>query len=94
MSLENFKIELKDVIKLVTLALMLQGYYFAITGKMETMLMDAGYVKRIVEDHTKSFDKVNEKLGLHDIKFARIFTMLNRDADKPKETKIETETEE
>jgi len=94
MSIENLKIEFKDVIKLVTLALMLQGYYFAITGKMETMLMDAGYQKRIVEEHSKSFDKVNDKLSLHDIKLAKIFTMLYRDADKPKETKIEIETEE
>lgn len=94
MNFERLKLEAKDVVKVVTLALMLQGYYFAITGKIETMLIDAGYVKRIVEDHSKSFDKVNDKLSLHDIKLAKIFTMLYRDADKPKETKIEIESEE
>lgn len=91
MSFENLKIEIKDVIKLVTLALMLQGYYFATTGKIETMLIDYGYQKKIVENNSQSIKVIEDKLAGFDIKFARIFTILYKDADKPKQTKIETE---
>lgn len=99
MDLSKLKIEAKDILKVITLTASVVGLYFGITARMESMFLEFGFEKKINSDYRDradlKFEKLEEKSQEHDIKLARIFTMLYRDADKPKEQKIiETETEE
>lgn len=91
MNVSKLQFESKDIVKAVTLALMLQGYYYATTGKIETMLVDSGYQKKAVETLAADVESVKNRMNNYDIKLA----LLYKDADKPKKPKlIETETEE
>ena len=99
MNFERLKFEPKDVIKAITLTASVVGLYFGITARMESMFLEFGFEKKINSDYRDKadlkFEKLEEKTQEHDIKLARIFTMLYKDADKPKKQKtIETETEE
>ena len=95
MDVSKLKIEAKDILKVITLTASVVGLYFGITARMESMLMEFGFEKKINSDYRDradlKFEKLQEKSLEHDIKLARIFTMISKEFDKPKETKIETE---
>lgn len=95
MNFENIKISGTDVIKLIGFVTVSLGQYYAFKSEIKEQFMVNSFHNQTTDAHferLETSDKLQtEKLNLHDIKLARIFTMIYRDADKPKETKIETE---
>ena len=97
MDANKLKFDAKDYIKGITLTVAVVSLYFGITTKVENTLLEFGFEKRINSDYrSKSdlkFDKLEAKTQEHDIKLARIFTMLYKEFDKPKRVQIQTEPE-
>ena len=98
MSLENLKISIADVIKLAGFIIGLMVQYYTFKMEIQEQFLANNYHNQNTDQHFTKIDAVDkiqdDRLNLHDVKLAKIFTMLYRDADKPKETKIQTETEE
>ncbi|MCK6649659.1 MAG: hypothetical protein L6Q66_08385 [Bacteroidia bacterium] len=95
MSFENFKISIADVIKLGGFIIALVIQYYTFKMEVREQFLASNFHNQNTDSHFAKLDasdKLQEqKLNVHDIKLAKIFTLLYRDADKPKETKIETE---
>lgn len=97
MDANKLKFEPKDFVKGITLTIAFVSLYFGITMKVENTLLEFGFEKKINSDYrSKSdikFDKLEAKSQEHDIKLARIFTILYKEFDKPKKIQIQTEPE-
>lgn len=95
MDANKLKFDTKDFIKGITLTIAVVSLYFGITTKVENTLLEFGFEKRVNLDYRNKsdskFDKLEAKSQEHDIKLARIFTMLSKEYIKQKEIKIESE---
>jgi uncharacterized protein (DUF2344 family) len=97
MTFSNAKISVVDAIKVGTIALGFIVQYYAFKSEIREQFMENAYHNKTIDvqlERLENSDKLQtEKINNNDIKLARIFTMLYKDAKKPKETQIETELE-
>ena len=95
MSLENFKISIGDVIKLVGFLSIMFANWYATKMEIREQFLEAGFQKQINEKHFELVDnnisQLNNKVNSLERKNQQILFMLYRDANKPKKIELETE---
>lgn len=95
MSLENFKISIGDVIKLVGFLSIMFANWYATKMEIREQFLEAGFQKQINEKHFELVDnnlsQLNNKVNSLERKSQQMLFMLYRDADKPKKIELETE---
>lgn len=96
MRIENFKISLGDVIKLVGFVSIMFANWYATKMEIREQFLEAGFQKKINETHFATVDnnltELNNKVNSLERKSQQLLFMMYREADKPK--KIELENEE
>lgn len=95
MSLENFKISIGDVIKLIGFLSIMFANWYATKMEIREQFLEAGFQKQINEKHFELVDnnlsQLNNKVNSLERKSQQMLFMLYRDADKPKKIELETE---
>jgi hypothetical protein len=96
MSIENFKISIGDVVKLVGFVSIMFANWYATKMEIREQFLEAGFQKKINETRFTTIDndlsQLNKKVNSLERKSQQVLFMLYRDADKPK--KIEFKDEE
>lgn len=96
MSIENFKISVGDVVKLIGFLSIMFANWYATKMEIREQFLEAGFQKKINETHFATVDadlsQLNKKVNSLERKNQQVLFMLYREADKPK--KIELENEE
>lgn len=95
MSFDNIKISGSDLIKILSIVGGFTVQHYAFKMEIREQFLANNFHNQNTDVHFAKIDasisSQDQKLNVHDIKLAKIFTLLYRDADKPKETKLETE---
>lgn len=95
MSIENFKISIGDVVKLVGFLSIMFANWYATKMEIREQFLEAGFQKQINEKHFELVDnnlsQLNNKVNSLERKSHQMLFMLYRDADKPKKIELETE---
>lgn len=96
MSIENFKISIGDVVKLIGFVSIMFANWYATKMEIREQFLEAGFQKKINEAHFVTVDdnlsQLNKKVNSLERKSQQMLFMLYKEADKPK--KIELENEE
>lgn len=96
MSIENFKISIGDVIKLIGFITIMFANWYATKMEIREQFLEAGFQKKINETHFATVDnnltELNNKVNSLERKSQQLLFMMYREADKPK--KIEFKDEE
>ena len=95
MSIENFKISIGDVIKLFGFLSAMAFQWYSIKMEIREQFLQAGFEAEKTKQHFILTDadiaQLKQATQMHDVKFARIFTILSKEFDKPKKITIQPE---
>lgn len=95
MSIENFKISLGDVIKLIGFVSIMFANWYATKMEIREQFLMAGFEAEKTKTHFVLTDndiaQLKQTTQSHDIKLARIFTIIAKEFDKPKKIELQTE---
>lgn len=95
MSIENFKISVGDVVKLIGFLSIMFANWYATKMEIREQFLEAGFQKKINEKHFELVDsdltQLNNKVNSLERKSQQMLFMLYKEADKPKRIEIENE---
>lgn len=95
MSIENFKISIGDVIKLVGFLSIMFANWYATKMEIREQFLEAGFQKQINEKHFELVDnnvkELSNKVNSLERKSQQILFMMYKEADKPKRIQLENE---
>lgn len=95
MSIENFKISVADVVKLIGFISIMFANWYATKMEIREQFLEAGFQKKINETHFTTVDnnlsQLNKKVNSLERKSQQMLFMLYKEADKPKNIELENE---
>lgn len=95
MSIENFKISIGDVIKLVGFLSIMFANWYATKMEIREQFLEAGFQKQTNEKHFELVDnnvkELSNKVNSLERKSQQILFMMYKEADKPKRIQLENE---